>query len=1262
MVGRVREAHQRGGCLGGIAGNGAMSEPRHRLTLIDEAAAAFKRLLSALGLGRDTRAEEPPSLPSAMQPIAGALVKWTAESRKVLLTLPEQSRALVKRVPEPVQAELAKLSSRGAHVCREIFAGILVVGLIAIVMGYGRLAQGPISMPALVPTIEEAINEQLSGLKVKIDGAILQRASDGPGVLFRLRNIRLIDVEDGSIVAQAPLAAIGMSGSALLTGRLAPGSVDFIGPRLLLFYNDAQGLSLRFSRTGAGAAPHGQAGATLPDEAVLPVSPIGAGPRKLDLTNTVNEVFARVRRGDSSYLTRFGFEDAMVVLDRDGTQTSWQVPDFSIDLEHRDQRSLIVGQASVASTKGDWQLEVRTEQRPRRQSLGITALVQNLVPSGVAGNFPSIGILKALDMAVDGEGTVELSDSGKFLSGEASLRLAPGAITPPWDRDTAMRIDHGNVELRYLKEKDIIEIAPSTLVWGQSRATISGSFRPTRGADGSPVSWDFALKADDTILAVEEFGLSPMKVDEWSATGSIVPGEGRVTISRFVIRSGTSSISLAGYVVDAPTSPEISLSGEVSPMPVDTLKRFWPKFLAGKARQWVLERIAGGETQGGRFEINLAVGQLAEIEQGGEVPPGAINVELNLAGMSIAYIPELPPVLTGDAKLTVSGVEFAVDIPQGKIVLPSSQEIALADGTFYIPDLRVDPQQSVIAFKANSATPAVLELLDHEPLGYIRSVGMKPDFLSGTAEGRFTLSMPLFADLEFKDIKLNGLARLENAIAPQPIGELSVEGGGIDLNVTEEAIEARGEVRIQGVPAEILWHRVFYTPEDRQPPIRVSATVDEATREQLGLKLNHLIKGPTPVTLSIANFGQIDQTVTLQADLTQARLLFDSIGWTKPAGRTASVQFDVQQKDDGSIDLQNFTILGDDIAVNGLIALDAEQHLKSFYFPHFSVSALTHVEISGAIGEDKVLDIKVEGPSFDGRQFFQSLFSAEQLAASGSESAGDWAGIDFTAQIGTVVGAYDTTVKDLNIMLQKRDGRMVALDAKGNLNGKSPAAVKLELAGGARQIKAETLDAGSAFRLVGFYPSVESGEATLQVNLDAGTAGAMNGTLWVSDFIVVGDAVVDDVLTDPHSTAVLGERKQQQRSRIGFNQLRAPFSVGGGKFRLHDSYMNGPSLGATMRGTADFKARTVDLGGTYVPLYGLNSAFRSIPILGPIIGGRQGEGLVGITFAIKGKLDNPTVLVNPMSVMTPGIFRQIFEFDAAPAAAAASPNRGFAPE
>jgi hypothetical protein len=511
------------------------------------------------------------------EPISGALVKLTTEGGKVILTLPARGRALVRRVPEPVQIELKKLSARGAHVCREIFAGILVVGLVTIVLGYGRLGRGPISLSSLVPTIEAAINGELSDLHIKIDDAILQRATDGPGVLFRLRNIRLID-ENGAILAQAPLAAIGMSGSALLSGRLAPGSVDFIGPRLSLLYDDERGLALSFAGSAAaeneaeirGSLPAIEgsepAAEDAPPETVIAKQledEIASG-QVLDVTRTVAEVFERARRGNTSYLTRFGVKDARVVLNRDGTKTSWQVPDFSIDLDHRNHRSILIGQANIASAKGDWQLEFRTAQQNRRQSLAITALIQNLVPSGIAGNFSSLGVLKTLDMVVNGETTIELSNSGEFVEGEAKFVLESGQITPPWDPDSPLRIDGGDVTVRYLKEQDVVEIEPSTLVWGDSKATFSGTFRPVRDADGKPTAWDFALKANDAVLGVEEFGLAPFKVDEWQATGSLVPKEGRVSISRLAIRMGDASIALAGTVVDTPGAEEVHLAGEVS--------------------------------------------------------------------------------------------------------------------------------------------------------------------------------------------------------------------------------------------------------------------------------------------------------------------------------------------------------------------------------------------------------------------------------------------------------------------------------------------------------------------------------------------------------------------------------------------------------------------------------------------------------------------------------------------------------------------------
>ena len=107
--------------------------------------------------------------------------------------------------------------------------------------------------------------------------------------------------------------------------------------------------------------------------------------------------------------------------------------------------------------------------------------------------------------------------------------------------------------------------------------------------------------------------------------------------------------------------------------------------------------------------------------------------------------------------------------------------------------------------------------------------------------------------------------------------------------------------------------------------------------------------------------------------------------------------------------------------------------------------------------------------------------------------------------------------------------------------------------------------------------------------------------------------------------------------------MKVPFSVGYGQFVMEDSQLRGPMLGASIRGKVDFKMRRVNLGGTYVPLQGLNSGLCEIPLFGPIIAGPKCEGISGMTFAIQGSMDRPQVIVNPLSMLAPGIFRDIFQ-------------------
>src|SRR5262249_31894792 len=61
------------------------------------------------------------------------------------------------------------------------------------------------------------------------------------------------------------------------------------------------------------------------------------------------------------------------------------------------------------------------------------------------------------------------------------------------------------------------------------------------------------------------------------------------------------------------------------------------------------------------------------------------------------------------------------------------------------------------------------------------------------------------------------------------------------------------------------------------------------------------------------------------------------------------------------------------------------------------------------------------------------------------------------------------------------------------------------------------------------------------------------------------------------------------------------------------------------------------------PLQGINgTVIGDVPLLGQILTGIQGEGIFGITFAVQGSTADPQVIVNPLSLVTPGIFREIF--------------------
>ena len=90
--------------------------------------------------------------------------------------------------------------------------------------------------------------------------------------------------------------------------------------------------------------------------------------------------------------------------------------------------------------------------------------------------------------------------------------------------------------------------------------------------------------------------------------------------------------------------------------------------------------------------------------------------------------------------------------------------------------------------------------------------------------------------------------------------------------------------------------------------------------------------------------------------------------------------------------------------------------------------------------------------------------------------------------------------------------------------------------------------------------------------------------------------------------------------------------------------MTGPSMGLTGAGAYNLERDDLDVDGVVAPSPMLNlSILGEIPVIGDLLVSRRGEGVFGMTYSINGPAAQPRVGVNPVSALTPGILRRIFE-------------------
>jgi hypothetical protein len=228
--------------------------------------------------------------------------------------------------------------------------------------------------------------------------------------------------------------------------------------------------------------------------------------------------------------------------------------------------------------------------------------------------------------------------------------------------------------------------------------------------------------------------------------------------------------------------------------------------------------------------------------------------------------------------------------------------------------------------------------------------------------------------------------------------------------------------------------------------------------------------------------------------------------------------------------------------------------------------------------------------------------------------------------------------------------RTAALNISASTAAGVPVMVRYTDDGTTVDISVDSADAGGVLAFGGYYPHMRGGRIQLAAT-QRGAGAPLAGSIAIERFRVAGDPSLTGLIQSGENQPLPQGAQNPagqgvNASDVGFDRLNADFERHGGDLQVIDGVLRGPAVGATLEGTLNFDSKKLALHGTYLPLYALNNLFGQLPLfLGPLLGGKPNEGLLGITYSLSGTIASPVLTINPISVVAPGVFRYILGMD-----------------
>ena len=757
----------------------------------------------------------------------------------------------------------------------------------------------------------------------------------------------------------------------------------------------------------------------------------------------------------------------------------------------------------------------------------------------------------------------------------------------------------------------------------QADATFGPAFTPVRATVHAEAGPGVAQ------IPAQGGGASPARFDSATLDAEVAPAQATLRAVRLVLPSPSGAppvtVVLSGTADRAGGRFVAHLAVDLDHAAFADLPVLWPPRVGGNARAWLTENLTAGTAHDGHVSLTLAgsdTGDDVDLTEGSGTVTGD--------DVTAWWLRPVPPLEHGRAVVTWQNpdtVQIAVSgAKQGALLV--------GNGSIRITGLTGHDQLAAITTDITGPLADLFTLLRHPRLKLLSKHPVPITGPSGAVSAHLSVQLPLDAKVSVDQVAIHADGQVANTHLGAVAAGRDVDGGQLAFDVTNDGLKVTGAAQLDHMPGKLALDMDFRAGPPTQVVQHAAVTlrIGERDARAAGLAAFGLDAGTVAASLDYAERRDGGATLRLGADLREAGLK-TPLGWSKAVGLPGRFEGEALLANGKLVGLERLRAEAPGLSV------EARSELVG------GVPALVHIQ-RGEIGRSSATGT-IALPRQEGDQYRVTL-SGPRLDLEG-QLKGTPAPADRPAKPGT---PYVVDLHFQQVMFGPgRSLGPVSLAAHGDgrrlvsarLATAGPERVQADLVsvGTERKLWATAADLGLLLHSTGLASEVTGGALILDGSFDDRVASSpFTGTIDLRNFQVHGAPVLGKVL---QGLTLYGLVDALSGPGLVFDHLTSPLRLDGPVLDVSDARAYSASLGVTATGRLDFGRSQLDLKGTIVPAYFFNALPGRVPLLGRLFSPEKGGGVFAANYALRGSLVDPNVTINPLSALTPGFTRRLFD-------------------